>query len=107
MMAKVMNSAWFCWEPPPGDRAVPAVRGRPRPWHHAAGRAGASPGPSCLPPGCASGLGLQSQRPEQGAARGTLLDRFEELVQAPASLAEQVTGLVEEGCTVLGRHCLQ
>ena len=56
-----------------------------------------------LPPA----LDLQSQRLEQGAARGALLDRVEQLIQAPASLAEQVTSLIEEGCTVLGRHCLQ
>jgi hypothetical protein len=46
-----------------------------------------------LPPA----LDLQPQRLEQGAARGALLDRFEELIQAPAGLAEQVAGLVEEG----------
>src|SRR5262249_36953577 len=28
-------------------------------------------------------------------------------IQAPASLAERVTGRAEEGCTVLGRRCLQ
>jgi hypothetical protein len=60
-----------------------------------AGHPGALPGLPCLPPG--SGLGPQSQRLEQRAARGALLDRFEKLIQAPASLTEQVAGLVEEG----------
>ena len=75
--------------------AVPGARGRAWPAGRAAGSAGACPGPSCLPPG--SGLGLQPQRLEQGAARGAFLDRFEKLIQAPARLAEQVAGLVEEG----------
>src|SRR5215831_7195605 len=56
---------------------------------------------ACLPLRAAGGLppalGLQPQRPEQGAARWALLDRFEKLIQAPASLSEQVTGLVEKG----------
>jgi len=67
----------------------------PAPGRGETGHAGAPPGLPRLPPG--SGLGLQSQRLEQRAARGALLDRFEKLIQAPASLTEQVAGLVEEG----------
>jgi hypothetical protein len=81
--------------PPLADQAVPAVGGTAWPGRREAGHAGAPPGLPCLPPG--SGLGLQSQRLEQRTACGALLDRFEKLIQAPASLTEQVAGLVEEG----------
>ena len=39
--------------------------------------------------------------------RRAFLGRFEEFVEAPARFAEQVTGLVEQGRTAPGRHCLQ